>query len=82
MDVREAGKDFNTITDRYHLEPFSPFPLTTEFAFSNTEAEGQKVYSDQNLTLMNKGKNIEKAQAHPDAQAQLSLRYPLSCQQS
>lgn len=72
MDVREAGKDFNTVTDRYHLEPFSPFPLTTEFAFSNTEAEGQKVYSDQNLTLMNKGKNIEKAQAHPDTLPKVS----------
>lgn len=41
-------------------------PLTTKFAFSNTEAEGQKVYSDQNLELVNQGKKMEKAQAHSD----------------
>lgn len=71
VDVKEAGKNFNTVIDKHQLEPFTA-SFNHRICFSNTEAEGQKVYSDQNLALMNKGKKIEKAQTHPDTPPNVS----------
>lgn len=64
MDVRETGKDFNTVIDRHQLEPFTPILQPQNLLLAILKLKDKKCIQIK-MALMNKGKT-EKAQAHPD----------------